>query len=461
MIAGRLVVGVAGPRLHEREAAWLRRYRPAGVILFHRNCPDAAALADLMAELRAALPEGAEICVDHEGGAVSFLQAASGRPPAARTLGDVDDPDLTHRVHAETARRLATLGIDRVLAPCCDVLTEAHNPVIGARAFGDGGDLVARHAVAAATGLAAGGLRGCVKHWPGHGGSRHDTHEREAAAVAPSADDDAPFTAALRAGLDAVMVGHLPSGAGKPPVSVDAEAVAALRRSLPDGTLIYSDDISMGALRESLAGQGVASPDGRDAGIVDPADLGLDWLQAVATAGCDRLLLRGIPWRALPLEDGEGPRLPADPPAPRLDEAGPEAAVYAEARQRAAAGAAWRPEGPVLWLDLTAGDRLGEAGAYAPALGLLLPELHRLTLPEGRLPGVSDVAAVLVTSHRPLSMEAAALITSLAAPSGMALGAGHPSLAGDLRRLLPDAWTVTDGPRDCFLGDLRPFLTAR
>ena len=461
MIAGRLIVGIAGPGLHEREAAWLRRYRPAGVILFHRNCPDPGALAALVADLRAALPPGGEICVDHEGGAVSFLQEAAGRPPAARTLGDLDDPDLTRRVHAETARRLAGLGLDRVLAPCCDVLTETHNPVIGARAFAAGADRVASHAVAAVRGLGEGGLRGCAKHWPGHGGSRHDTHEREAAAGAPAAGDDAPFLAAVRAGLDAVMVGHLPVAADRPPASLDAGAVADLRRALPHGVLVYSDDISMGALREPLARQGVASPDGRETGIVDPAELGRDWLEAVAAAGCDRLLLRGIPWRALPLEGGDEPRLPADPPAPRLDGAGPEAAVYAEARQRAAEGAPWRPGGPVLWLDLTAGDRLGDAGACAPALAGLVPEVRRLTPTAGRLPDLTEAAAVLVTSHRPLTMEAAGLLTSLAAPVGVALTAGHPSLAGDLRRLLPGAWTVTDGPRDCSLADLAPFLAVR
>ena len=84
-LAARLVVGLAGPRLHDAERAWLVRWRPAGVILFSRNVTGADLLRDLVRDVRAALAPGAEICVDHEGGPVSFLQAAAGRPPAAAT----------------------------------------------------------------------------------------------------------------------------------------------------------------------------------------------------------------------------------------------------------------------------------------------------------------------------------------------------------------------------------------
>ena len=78
-----------------------------------------------------------EIVADHEGGPVSQLSFAVGRPPAAWALGVLDDPDLTRRVFVETGRRCRQLGIDRLLAPCADVLTEVHNPVIGSRAFGN------------------------------------------------------------------------------------------------------------------------------------------------------------------------------------------------------------------------------------------------------------------------------------------------------------------------------------
>jgi len=457
-LAARLVVGLAGPHLAPAERVWLEHWQPAGVILFYRNATEVEALRRLIGELREVLPVGAEICADHEGGPVSFLQVAAGRPPAARTLGDLDDTDLTRRVHAETGRRLLSLGLDRVLAPCCDVLTEPRNPVIGARAFAADPLLAARHAAAAAAGLVDAGLRGCAKHWPGHGGSRVDTHRGAAAAAA---QELAPFTAALAAGLDAVMVGHLATAPGRPPLSLDAAGLAELRAQLPAGALILSDDVSMGALREPMAALGIQPGDTRQEGLVAPADLPLAWLEAVADVGCDRLLLRGIPWRAFPLPgDAVGPELPDSPPAPDLSATGPDAAVYLEARRRAGAGVALRPGADrLLWLDLTAGDRLGSAAGLEIVLQSLWPNLDRLDAVTPRLAPGRHYASLLVTSHRPLTVVASSLLEPLTAAVGQALAAGHPSLADDLARLVGPGWRIdtlydTAGPDLAVLGEL-------
>ncbi|MDY0109708.1 MAG: glycoside hydrolase family 3 N-terminal domain-containing protein [Candidatus Krumholzibacteria bacterium] len=455
-LAARLIVGVAGPVLADAERQWLRRWQPAGVILFARNCRDLAQWRRLVADLRAVLP-AAELCADHEGGPVSFLQAVAGRPPAPRTLGDLDDVERTQRVHRETGRRLRELGLDRVLAPCCDVLTEPGNPVIGARAFGVDSALVARHAAAAMAGLAAAGLAGCAKHWPGHGHVRFDTHETGTAgvgvagSVASDTTVDAsreavlrPFLAALAAGATQVMIAHLPAGPDRLPASIDPGEIAVLRGRVGPRVLLVSDDVSMGALRAPLALLGIDAGDGRSSGLADPAILSLDWLQAVAAAGCDRLLLRGIPWRALPLPSGaSGPRLP-DAPAPLdLMEVGPPSALYAETRQLAAAAVALRPGSePMLWFDATGADRLGEAAGLLTVLGRRWPRMAHLDARIARLAPDEPYTTVLITSHRPLTVAQAQLLAGLVAPAGTAVAAGHPSLAGDLRRLLGDRWQV-------------------
>ncbi len=261
-LARRLVVGLSGPRLHPAERAWLARRQPAGVILFSRNVIDEILLRDLCLELHELVP-GLEIVADHEGGPISVLAAAAGRPPAAATLGLLDDPDLTRRVHAETAGRLAECGLDRVLAPVADVLSEPRNPVIGVRAFGREAALVARHVAAAVTGLRDGGLRVCLKHWPGHGGTAADSHL--GAAVAAHPGSTLPFLAGVDAGADALMVAHVQrTSAGGLPASLDP-AVAAAARALGGGRTLrlYADDITMGALRAPLAARGVGVPGGR------------------------------------------------------------------------------------------------------------------------------------------------------------------------------------------------------
>lgn len=437
-VARRLVVGLAGAELSAAEADWLRLHRPAGVILFSRNCRGPAQTRALVATVRACLPPGAEICADHEGGPVSFLAAAAGRPPAPRTLGDLDDPDLTERVHAEAGASLRGLGLDRVLAPCCDVLTEPRNPVIGSRSFGATSARVSTHVAAAVRGLVGAGMGGCAKHWPGHGGTGVDTHDQ--AAEAGEADQQ-PFLAALGAGLDAIMVGHLAPGPDEPPVSLDAAALSALRDLVGDAVSIWCDDISMGALRPVLSGRGIAAGDGRHTGLVDPGRMSLAWLDAVAAAGADRLLLRGIPWTALPLPGGQSTPLPDSPPPTAAD--APSSPAAQEARQRTAAALPIALDGPrLLWVDASAGERLGEARGLEAALRRRWPALARLETAMPRLAPTGAFGSLLLTSLRPLTMTEAMMIEPLLAATGEAVVAGHPSLAADLGRLAGPGWTI-------------------
>jgi len=455
-LAGRLVVGLAGPCLSAREAAWLERWRPAGVILFARNVLNLAQVRALGATVRASLGGAAEIAVDHEGGPISVLAAAVGRPPAPWGLGLLADADLTRRVHAESADRLRTAGATRVLAPCADVLVERRNPVIGVRAFGAASDLVATQVAAAVTGLREGGLAVCLKHWPGHGGTTGDSH---AAAVDTAAGAlDAPFVAGFAAGADAVMVGHLadpraPDAAvthdrSRPPATLDPGALTRLRVLAAGRVLrLYADDVTMGALGPALAARGVALPAVDVHGMFDPESLPRAWLAAIAQAGCDRLLCRGIPWGAFP---ADGP--PAGSvPETDVVEVGPDglpgAAAYQEAWRRLAATAGGNPfpDGVrrMLWLDATAGDRWGEA---APGVARLRGRFAIEEIAEGAVTAAAE--ALLVTSHRPLAPERLTSLrrAGLLAWSGGCLALGHPSLADDLRGVLPQGWRLTYAP---------------
>jgi hypothetical protein len=442
----RLVVGLAGPQLHPAEARWLREHQPAGVILFGRNCTGAAQCARLCADVRASLPAGAEIMADHEGGPISVLAAAVGRPPAAWTLGTLDDLDLTRRVHGETARRLRDLGVDRVLAPCCDVLVEPRNPVIGSRAFGAAPGPVAAQVAAAVAGLREGGIRTCLKHYPGHGGTAGDSHHVAVAAGAGALAG--PFEAGFAAGADGLMVGHIALGDGALPLTLDAAGLARVRVNLPAGVRLFADDVTMGGLRPALAGLGVAAGDGRADGLVDPADLTRGWLEALAVAGCDVLLVRGIPWRALALGDGiRGPELPAPVIGPAT--AAPEVPLYAAARARAAAGIMLAdPTGDLLWLDATGGDRWGEAAGLKPWLETRFGRVARV-VPGASSPSVA-ARTLLVTSHRPLGGDVAGLAAAGLAAAGEAVVAGHPSLSDEVGRSLGAGWRVHA------LFDLRP-----
>ena len=80
-LAGRLVVGLADVWPTDFETSWLAQNHPAGVILFSRNIIDYNKLCDLCGFLHELVP-GLEIMADHEGGPVSQLAGALGRPPS-------------------------------------------------------------------------------------------------------------------------------------------------------------------------------------------------------------------------------------------------------------------------------------------------------------------------------------------------------------------------------------------
>lgn len=455
--AQSLVVGLEGTWPTALEAAWLAEYRPAGVILFSRNVSCFSQLRNLCKLLHDLVP-GVEVCADHEGGPVSQLGAALGRPPAAWGLGILDDVGLTARVFEETGRRLRAAGIDRVLAPVADVLTEIRNPVIGARAFGIETSLVTRHTVAAVTGLLRADMQMCLKHWPGHGGSSGDSHLGETTVGAGGVP--APFESGLTAGADGVMVGHLlPTGNpvdGQPlPATLDADFLGESRRLLAAGNMdrlvLFADDVTMGALGPAMGRLGVAVPEALESGLFDPALLPESWFEGLVAAGCDRLLIRGIPLAAFPLTGGAGaaPFMPQTEPGDTVPFG---KGAYEETRERL-----WAREIPefadttatVRMLDYTKGDRWeaasGRPGDTLAACEKRLAGFFRAVVSGGSLPaGEGPCRRLLVTSHRPLVQPDAQWeeIRGSLAPEGVCVVLGHPSLKPRLEADLGPGWQV-------------------
>jgi beta-N-acetylhexosaminidase len=229
----------------------------AGVTLFGPNIAATGQLAELIASLRAAADEPI-IAIDEEGGDVTRIAHLTGSPyPGNAALGAVDDVTLTESVYGALGADLAALGVNVNLAPSVDVNTAAANPVIGTRSFGSDTDVVARHAAAAVTGLQASAVAACAKHFPGHGSTSNDSHD-VIAAVEGSFDvvkrrDLPPFTAAITAGVRAVMAGHLrvPALTGDLPASLSAAALTGLLRDdLGFGGVIVSDALEMRAVSD-------------------------------------------------------------------------------------------------------------------------------------------------------------------------------------------------------------------
>ncbi|MET9290895.1 glycoside hydrolase family 3 N-terminal domain-containing protein [Streptomyces sp. NPDC003077] len=251
----------------------------AGVGLFGTNFPAASGSVreEIADPLRAVRPD-LLIALDEEGGDVTRLDYHRGSVyPGNHALGAVDDPALTLRVNAAIARDLLAAGVNLCLAPCADVNSRPDNPIIGVRSFGDRPDVVARHTAAAVRGLQEYGVAATLKHFPGHGDTRTDSHSalpdipRDLAAL--SAVELPPFAAGIAAGAKVVMTGHIRLGL------------------LDDLPATLSRRVVTGLLREELGHEGVVMTDALEmAPIVDRWGYGGAAVAALA-AGTDLVLL--------------------------------------------------------------------------------------------------------------------------------------------------------------------------
>jgi beta-N-acetylhexosaminidase len=266
------ILGCAGPRLTAEEWSLFAEARPWGLILFKRNVDNPAQVASLTQEFRNTVGRpGAPVLVDQEGGRVQRLGPPhwSAFPPAAR-YGEIYARDRGQglkaaRVGAELiAAELLPLGINVDCLPVADLRRPEGHDVIGDRAYGADPDTVSRLARAAADGLLAGGVLPVVKHMPGHGRARADSHTELPVVEAPLAELDRSDFAAFRSlnDLPIGMTAHVVYKAVDPdrPATVSPVVIGeVIRRRIGFDGLLVTDDLSMAALSGSLRNRAEAA----------------------------------------------------------------------------------------------------------------------------------------------------------------------------------------------------------
>jgi beta-N-acetylhexosaminidase len=283
-----VVLGCAGERLTPEEGRLFAAADPLGFILFRRNCRTRDQLRELVGQLRRCVGRGdAPVLVDQEGGRVARLQPPEWRSyPAAARIAALPDPLAAEAAWLGArliADDLAGVGITVDCAPVLDLPAPDGDPVIGDRAFGDEAARVALLGRAFCEGLLSGGVLPVLKHIPGHGRARVDSHracprvETGRAVLVPS--DFAPFRAlsAMPWSVPGAMSG--PESGAMPWAmtahivftAIDETAPATFSRPLIDtiirgeigfGGVLLSDDISMGALDGTLGGRTRRALDG-------------------------------------------------------------------------------------------------------------------------------------------------------------------------------------------------------
>lgn len=195
---------------------------------------------------------------DFERGA-SMRIAATTQFPHAMAFGAAGDLEATRLLGRVTAREARALGVHWVFAPDADVNNNPDNPIINIRSFSEDPRVVASHVTAFIEGAHSDKSKRVlvtVKHFPGHGDTATDTHVGLAKITAGkermNAVELAPFRAAIQAGVDGVMTGHLAVPAYEPediPATVSKRVLTdLLRDELKFKGLIVTDAMDMQGL---------------------------------------------------------------------------------------------------------------------------------------------------------------------------------------------------------------------
>ncbi len=265
MTAQAVIYGCEGPTLTDWERDFFTEADPLGFILFARNCVDPDQLRALVAALRAAVGrDEAPVLIDQEGGRVTRLKPPAWRAaPAAGVFDELAQSDLESACEAAevNARLLAlelrALGIDVDCLPLLDLrLPEGHG-IIGDRALGSDPEQVIALGRAVCEGLAAAGVISVIKHMPGHGRARVDSHEALPRVDAPLEtlrdSDFRPFKALAAAPWG--MTAHIVYTAIDPdrPATTSPKVISEIiRGEIGFDGLLLSDDLSMKALSGGL-----------------------------------------------------------------------------------------------------------------------------------------------------------------------------------------------------------------
>jgi beta-N-acetylhexosaminidase len=258
-----ILIGLPGKDLDKKDISHIKKIQPGGIIFYRRNLNEASDIQNMVCLIKNIFHDPALpmfFAVDQEGWIVHRIAGDLYLPPSAPAVGAAHSERLAEELGIALGKSLSNLGININLAPVLDVPSGGENSPMARRSFSDDFDIVAKLGIAYLRGIKAAGLLATAKHFPGIGRTHDDTHNKLAHIVWKSQEekkrDVAPFLAAIEAGVDIVMAGHVIAEPGDSvePVSLSSYWMRnVLREEMGFNGLILVDNIEMKAIERNMS----------------------------------------------------------------------------------------------------------------------------------------------------------------------------------------------------------------
>ena len=194
---------------YEDVAKYIKQYNIGGVCFFRA---DADAQVNQTNAWQAIAQTPLMVSIDAEWGLAMRVKKTLAYP-YQMTLGAINDDQLIYEMGRQIAEQCQRMGIHVNFAPVADVNSNAANPIIGMRSFGENPKMVGEKATAYALGMQSKGLITSMKHFPGHGNTATDSHMTLPTVTRTMEEvrdiELAPFRYMIEQGVNGAMVGHL------------------------------------------------------------------------------------------------------------------------------------------------------------------------------------------------------------------------------------------------------------
>ena len=236
-------------------------YPVGGIILYAHNIENEAQLAQFIPQIRA-LKGSPLLCIDEEGGRVARIGRNANFNVetfiSMDSIGKTGDPKNAYYCANTIGTYLKKYGFDIDFAPVADVNTNPENIVIGARAFSSDPAVAAKMVTSYLQGLKDAGVTGCIKHFPGHGDTKADTHFGYAQSMKTWNEmlncEMVTFKAGIQWGCQLIMTAHIaaPNVTGSDIPSTMSSVILddKLRKELGYQNIIITDAMEMGAITQ-------------------------------------------------------------------------------------------------------------------------------------------------------------------------------------------------------------------
>ena len=258
-IGQMIIIGMDTNYITDRIKIMITKYKIGGIILYRKNFHTYQEMLDLISQLKD-LNKGNKIplwiAIDQEGGRVNRMPKEILNLPSANliaTKGGMEDVEKSAEI---IGKILKQSGYNLNFAPVLDIKRFENNHAIGDRCYGENKEDVTKYGMAFMKKLQEQGIVSVIKHFPGHGATKRDSHyflpiiKKKMEYL--EKEDMYPFEQAIKNGADAILVGHLfiKNVTGIYPASLSRKFIVKyLRKKYRYHGLIITDDLKMRAIK--------------------------------------------------------------------------------------------------------------------------------------------------------------------------------------------------------------------